>query len=72
MDMFVCVFTFPGLGNLVLVMELLSQAEWAVLKNPECGNIVRHQLHRSFGRLRILTGNLDAALLNFANDVCHH
>ncbi|XP_078110062.1 zinc finger MYND domain-containing protein 12 [Sander vitreus] len=58
-----------GLGNLARVAELLSQAEWAVLKSPECGHAVRHQLHRSLGRLHTATGNLEAALLNFADDI---
>lgn len=64
-----CVTTFPGLGNLALVAELLSQAEWAVLKSPECSHAVHHRLHRSLGRLHVATGNLDAALHDFANDV---
>nr|XP_020476457.1 zinc finger MYND domain-containing protein 12 [Monopterus albus] len=58
-----------GLGNLAVVMELLSQAEWAVLKSPECGPAVRHQLHRILGRLHTATGNLEAALLHFSNDI---
>ncbi|KAM7404518.1 hypothetical protein PAMP_011861 [Pampus punctatissimus] len=58
-----------GMGNLTLVAELLSQAEWAVLKSPECGHAVHHRLHRSLGRLHAATGNLEAALLNFANDI---
>ncbi|XP_060930615.1 zinc finger MYND domain-containing protein 12 [Limanda limanda] len=58
-----------GLGNLSLVAELLSQAEWLVLKNPDCGPAVRQQLHRSLGLLHTATGDLEAALLNFANDV---
>ncbi|XP_072223281.1 zinc finger MYND domain-containing protein 12 [Leuresthes tenuis] len=58
-----------GLGNLALVAELLSQAEWAVLKSPECGLSIRHRLHRSLGRLHTATGNLEAALLHFANDI---
>ncbi|XP_041802560.1 zinc finger MYND domain-containing protein 12 [Chelmon rostratus] len=58
-----------GLGNLALVAEFLSQAEWAVLKSPECGRAVHHRLHRSLGRLHMATGNLEAALLNFANDI---
>ncbi|XP_073325520.1 zinc finger MYND domain-containing protein 12 [Pagrus major] len=58
-----------GLGNLTMVAELLSQAEWVVLKSPECGHAVHHRLHRSLGRLHTATGNLEAALLNFANDI---
>lgn len=70
--MYLClhVFTFVGLGNLALVTELLSQAEWAVLKSPECGYAIHHRLHRSLGRLHMATGNLEAALVNFGNDVC--
>lgn len=69
---YLCVraFAFVGLGNLPLVTELLCQAEWAVLKSPECGHAVHHRLHRSLGRLHMATGNLEAALVNFGNDVC--
>ncbi|KAM8831090.1 zinc finger MYND domain-containing protein 12 [Synchiropus picturatus] len=62
-------FLDPGVGNLTVVSGLLSQAEWAVLKSPDCGASVRHQLHRSLGRLHTATGNLDAALFHFANDI---
>ncbi|KAM3617913.1 uncharacterized protein V6R79_012548 [Siganus canaliculatus] len=58
-----------GLGNLNVVTSFLSEAEWVVLKSPECGHAVHHQLHRSLGRLHTATGNLEAALLDFANDV---
>uniref|UniRef100_A0A3B5A0H2 Zinc finger MYND-type containing 12 n=1 Tax=Stegastes partitus TaxID=144197 RepID=A0A3B5A0H2_9TELE len=57
------------LGNLTLVAELLSQAEWSVLKSPDCGHAVHHRLHRSLGRLHMATGNLEQALLHFANDI---
>ncbi|KAK9515502.1 hypothetical protein VZT92_026144 [Zoarces viviparus] len=57
-----------GLGDLAQVTELLAQAEWAVvLKSPE--HSVHHRLHRSLGRLHAATGNLEAALFSFANDV---
>ncbi|XP_071394464.1 zinc finger MYND domain-containing protein 12 [Centroberyx affinis] len=58
-----------GLGSLAQAGECLSHAEWAVLKSPDCGQAVRQQLHRNLGRLYTTTGNLEAALLNFANDV---
>ncbi|XP_042348177.1 zinc finger MYND domain-containing protein 12 isoform X2 [Plectropomus leopardus] len=58
-----------GLGNLALVAELLSKVEWMVLKNPECGPSVHQRLHRSLGRLYTATGNLEAALFHFANDI---
>ncbi|CAI5647167.1 unnamed protein product [Oreochromis niloticus] len=57
-----------GLGNLDLVADFLSQAEWAVLKSPKCGLTIHHQLHRSLGRLHVATGDLETALHNFAND----
>ncbi|XP_037335365.2 zinc finger MYND domain-containing protein 12 [Pungitius pungitius] len=56
-----------GLGNLTQVKELLSLAEWAVLKSPKPS--VHHQLHRILGRLHTATGDPEAALFNFANDI---
>uniref|UniRef100_A0A3B5L514 MYND-type domain-containing protein n=1 Tax=Xiphophorus couchianus TaxID=32473 RepID=A0A3B5L514_9TELE len=58
-----------GLGNLAVVAELLSQAEWAVLKNPELGASIQQQLHRSLGQFYTTTGNLETALFHFANDI---
>uniref|UniRef100_A0A672IKF3 MYND-type domain-containing protein n=1 Tax=Salarias fasciatus TaxID=181472 RepID=A0A672IKF3_SALFA len=58
-----------GLGNISRVKELLSQAEWVVSKSPECTNEIHHRLHRSLGRLHVLTGDLEAALFHFANDI---
>ncbi|KAM9350337.1 zinc finger MYND domain-containing protein 12 [Symphorus nematophorus] len=58
-----------GLGNLALVAELLSQAQWAVLKSPECGLAIHQRLYRNLGCLHTATGNLEAALFNFANDI---
>ncbi|KAM6976881.1 zinc finger MYND domain-containing protein 12 [Aplochiton taeniatus] len=58
-----------GLGSLDQAEKYLSQAEWTVMKTPECSHTVRHQLHRNLGRLYTASGNLEAALLNFANDV---
>uniref|UniRef100_A0A3P8TAN0 Zinc finger, MYND-type containing 12 n=1 Tax=Amphiprion percula TaxID=161767 RepID=A0A3P8TAN0_AMPPE len=58
-----------GLGNVSRVAELLSQAEWSVSKSPDCGHAVHHRLHRSLGRLHMATGNLEQALLHFANDI---
>lgn len=68
----VCLFAllFPGLGSLSQAKRFMSAAEWVVLRSPDCGSAVRHQLHRSLGRLYTMMGNLDAALLHFANDVC--
>ncbi|XP_034001261.1 zinc finger MYND domain-containing protein 12 [Trematomus bernacchii] len=56
-----------GMGNLAWAAELLSQAEWAALKSSD--HAVHQRLHRCLGRLHTATGNLEAALFNFANDV---
>ncbi|XP_029575541.1 zinc finger MYND domain-containing protein 12 [Salmo trutta] len=58
-----------GLGSLAQAEGYLSQAEWTVMKTPECSQTVRHQLHRNLGRLYTATENLEGALLHFANDV---
>ncbi|XP_043981988.1 zinc finger MYND domain-containing protein 12 isoform X1 [Gambusia affinis] len=58
-----------GLGNLSVVAELLSQAEWAVLKNPELGASIQQQLHRSLAHFHTSAGNLETALFHFANDI---
>lgn len=66
----ICCSRVPlGMNNLPLVAELLSQAEWAVLKTPDCGYAVHQRLHRSLGRLHTITRELDAALFDFGNDV---
>ncbi|KAK5863377.1 hypothetical protein PBY51_000411 [Eleginops maclovinus] len=56
-----------GMGNLARAAELLSQAEWAALKSSE--HAVHQRLHRCLGHLHTATGNLEAALFNFANDI---
>ncbi|KAJ4935042.1 hypothetical protein JOQ06_007820 [Pogonophryne albipinna] len=56
-----------GMGNLAWAAELLSQAEWAALKSSD--HAVHQRLHRCLGRLHTVTGNLEAALFNFANDI---
>ncbi|KAM4737355.1 zinc finger MYND domain-containing protein 12 isoform 1-T1 [Anableps anableps] len=58
-----------GLDNLAVVAELLSQAEWAVLKNPESGPSIQQRLHRSLAQFHSSAGNLEAALHHFANDI---
>ncbi|KAJ0064488.1 hypothetical protein NL108_006955 [Boleophthalmus pectinirostris] len=60
---------YMGLGNVSTAAGLLSQAEFSVFKNPDCGNELHHRLHRSLGRLQSTTGDLDGALFNFANDI---
>ncbi len=44
---------------------------FSIFKIPPCKTEpVHHRLHRSLGRLHLTTGNLEAALHNFAHDVC--
>ena len=43
--------------------EFLSLANWSVLKNPDCSNHLRSQLHRNFGKLYSAQGKLDEALV---------
>ena len=45
-----------GLRNLAQAEEFLSLANYSVLKNPECSNTIRSQLHRNFGKLYALQG----------------
>ena len=47
-------------------------ANWSIIKNPECGNTVRSQLHRNFGKLYAAQGKYDDALRQLANDVYYN
>ncbi|XP_023697206.1 zinc finger MYND domain-containing protein 12 [Paramormyrops kingsleyae] len=58
-----------GLGRFSQAEEYLAQAEWIVMKGPECSLVVRHQLHRNLGRLHAATENFEEALFHLANDV---
>ncbi|XP_030078437.1 zinc finger MYND domain-containing protein 12 isoform X2 [Microcaecilia unicolor] len=60
-----------GLGDLAQAQEYLAQAQWTVLKSPECGSDVHHRLHRSLGRLYAAEGNFQESLYHLANDVYH-
>lgn len=59
-----------GLGRYNQAETYLSAAKWAVLKQPECPNRIKSQLHRIFGQLYAAVGNHDLALQQLANDVC--
>ena len=41
-----------GLMRFTSTEEFLSLANWSVLKNPQCSNTLRSQLHRNFGKVR--------------------
>jgi hypothetical protein len=40
-----------GLGRLLAAEDFLSSASWTILKNPDCSNGIRSQLHRNMGKL---------------------
>ena len=58
-----------GLGRFQQAEEFLSLANWSVLKNPDCSNAIRSQLHRNFGKLYSAKGRLDEALQELAKDI---
>ncbi|XP_022526764.2 zinc finger MYND domain-containing protein 12 [Astyanax mexicanus] len=58
-----------GSGSLSKAQSYLSQAEWTVLKTPDCSQTVLLELHRNLGRLHTFTGSYQSALLHFANYV---
>uniref|UniRef100_A0A3B1IUJ8 Zinc finger, MYND-type containing 12 n=1 Tax=Astyanax mexicanus TaxID=7994 RepID=A0A3B1IUJ8_ASTMX len=58
-----------GSGSLSKAQSYLSQAEWTVLKTPDCSRTVLLELHRNLGRLHTFTGSYQSALLHFANYV---
>ena len=49
--------------------EYLSQAQWTVLKTPECSNSIKSRLYRNIGLLYATQGNSQDALRQFADDV---
>ena len=58
-----------GLGNMIQAQEYLSQAEWTVLKNPDCPLPTVSKLHRNIAMLQMAQGDFESALRNLANDV---
>ena len=58
-----------GLGSLTQAQEYLSQAEWTVLKNPQCPLAIIAKLYRNIAMLKMAQGHYDDALRHLANDV---
>nr|XP_009931204.1 PREDICTED: zinc finger MYND domain-containing protein 12 [Opisthocomus hoazin] len=58
-----------GVGQLLQASKYLSQAEWIVLRTPDCSLAVQHKLHRSLGLCCAAKGNFEQALYHLANDV---
>lgn len=60
-----------GLGSYAQAQEYLSQAEWTVMKNPNCPDHIYSKLYRNIAMLQITQGNFEQALRNLANDIYH-
>jgi len=60
-----------GLGRLSQAEEYLSQAQWTVMKTPECKNDIKSRLHRNLGMLYATQENYDDALKHLAEDIYH-
>jgi len=60
-----------GLGRLSQAEEYLSQAQWTVLKTPECSHAIKSKLYRNLGLLYAAKGDYDAALRQLADDIYH-
>ncbi|KFQ44722.1 Zinc finger MYND domain-containing protein 12, partial [Nestor notabilis] len=58
-----------GAGHLPEASKYLSQAEWIVLRTPDCSAAVQYKLHRSLGLFCAAQGNFEQALYHLANDV---
>ncbi|GMH87027.1 hypothetical protein TrVE_jg13489 [Triparma verrucosa] len=60
-----------GLSKFQQCEEFLSLANWSILKNPNCSDAIRSQLHRNFGKLYTAQDKLDEALKELAKDIYH-
>ncbi|XP_006023288.1 zinc finger MYND domain-containing protein 12 [Alligator sinensis] len=58
-----------GLGHLTQADEYLSQAQWIVLKTPDCTNAIQSKLHRNLGLVNAAKGDFEQSLYNVANDI---
>lgn len=60
-----------GLGRLEQAEEYLAQAQWTVLKTPQCSNAIKSKLYRNLGLLYAAKGDYEDALRQLANDIYH-
>ncbi|KAK2157742.1 hypothetical protein LSH36_185g00030 [Paralvinella palmiformis] len=60
-----------GLGRLSQAEEYLSQAQWTVLKTPECSNAIKSKLYRNLGLLYAAKGEYNESLRQLADDIYH-
>lgn len=60
-------YLYSGLGRLNQAEEYLAQAQWTVLKTPECSNAIKSKLYRNLGLLYAAKGEYDEALRQLAD-----
>lgn len=60
-----------GLGRLTQAEEYLSQAQWTVVKTPECKDDMKSRLYRNLGMLYASKGQYEEALRYIAEDIYH-
>uniref|UniRef100_A0A663NBK0 Zinc finger MYND-type containing 12 n=1 Tax=Athene cunicularia TaxID=194338 RepID=A0A663NBK0_ATHCN len=58
-----------GAGCLLQASKYLSQAQWIVLRTPDCSVAVQQKLHRSLGLFCAAEENFEQALYHLANDI---
>ena len=62
---------FSGLGRLSQAEEYLSQAQWTILKTPDCSNSIKSKFYRILGLLYAAKGEYAESLQALAEDVYH-
>ncbi|KAK2958785.1 putative MYND finger family protein [Blattamonas nauphoetae] len=58
-----------GLESYEQAESYLAKARYNVLEHPDCQNSLRSRLHRAWGRLMLVTGRIDEAREELAEDV---
>ncbi|XP_055655906.1 zinc finger MYND domain-containing protein 12, partial [Falco peregrinus] len=58
-----------GVGRLPQASKYLSQAQWIVLRTPDCSVALQCKLHRSLGLFCAAEGDFEQALYHLANDI---
>ena len=58
-----------GLHKLSQGEEYLAQAQWTVLKTPDCSSAIKSKLARNLGLLYAAQGNYEESLRHLADDV---
>ncbi|XP_013404320.1 zinc finger MYND domain-containing protein 12 [Lingula anatina] len=60
-----------GLGRLSQAEEYLMQAQWTVVKTPECSDAIKSKLYRNLGLLYAAKGEYEESLRQLADDIFH-